>query len=265
MSRLAVQAQTSKRALVFKPIEATSKHEPMLYLPGDIVSPGNSIGGYVTIPDKTGDCWGFWRIGGGTINRLNDPELRSDLVSINGISRYAREISRITSADPEAVARNRGRYLLALSSGSARRGLLHNLDRASNPLLDLLRELRVPTNHIERVESSDGEYTESYDYLFPRYHFYNQIFTDGEVSEISFRNGSEVDSGYDPRYPSGNEYSRRTISVSGSTFVIRAGFAQSQFNIGPNGVPLRTVQVKLTPQADLQKVVEVLSSTTCKS
>lgn len=264
MSRLAVKALTSKGSLVFEP--ETSEHKPMLYLPGDILSPGNSIGGYLTVPDKTGESWGLWRIGGSTKSRLSDPELRSEEIVINGLSRYKREVLKIVSSqEPEAIARNHGRYLIALSSGSARRGLLHNLDRASNPLLDLLRELRVPTNHIERVESSDGEYTESYDYLFPRYHFYNQIFTDGEVSEISFRNGSEVDSRYDPRYPSGNEYSRRTISVSGSTFVITADFAQSQFNIGPSRAPLRTVQVKLTPQADLQKVVEVLSGATSKS
>lgn len=266
MSRLAVQAQTSKRSLVFKPIEETSEHEPMLYLPGDILSPGNSIGGYLTVPDKAGDTWGLWRIGGSTKSRLSDPELRSEDIVINGLSRYKREVLKIVSSqEPEAIARNYGRYLIALSSGSARRGLLHNFDRSSDPILDVLRSSHLPTDQVERVVNSDGEYSEDYQYLFPRFHYYNVIHTDGnsEVAEETI--GEEADSRYDPNYPSGNGFSKRTVFVNGSTYVISAHYAHSRNNVGPFGVPLRAVAIKLTPEADIQKVAKILSEITSKS
>jgi len=261
MSRIKVEARASQKSLVFQPIDQDAGLKPQLLMPGEILSPGNSIGGFLTVPDTSGEKWGFWRIGGSTKDLLRDPDLRCDEVLINGVTRYIKEIKRITkSADPVAIARNRGRYLLAVSSGSARRGLLHYADRPSNPLLEAMRSKRISTGGIETVPSSDGIYLSSIDYMFPRFHRSEEIITDGETKVISERRGEEVDSRYDSRYPMGNEYVRESIQVSGSTFVVIAYRIQSEFNIGPNRPPLVGAKILLTPQADISKVAEIFSN-----
>ena len=187
--------------------------------------------------------------------------MRDSEILVNGVTRYIKEIRRITEREnPVAVARNRGKYLLAVTSGSARNGLLHNADRPSNPLLDAMRSRRIATSEIKRVASSDGMYLSTYDYMFPRFHRSEDVITDGEMKVVSEIMGEDVDSRYDPKYPLGNAYSRREIQVSNSTFVIIASRSQSEFNVGPSNPTLVGARVLLTPKANIREVAQAFQS-----
>ena len=127
MSRVQVIAVATDERLVLQDgtgdiaLEAT---------PRQTISIGNSIGGYLVapMPNKT-HTWGFWRVTGNQRHCLQG----KDDAPIQGVTLNGRPIGgarqrlveRILSGQPERVAVNGRRYLLATSSGSARNGVLH--------------------------------------------------------------------------------------------------------------------------------------------
>lgn len=112
--------------------------------PNEVVTIGNSIGGYVVAPmPRKPHVWGFWRVTGGDRERLAAASVElPEGVRLNGRATAgdpAGLLRQLTSGDPERVAVNGRQYLLATSSGSARNGVLHAYRPVTDPVEIALR------------------------------------------------------------------------------------------------------------------------------
>jgi hypothetical protein len=129
MSR--IQATVTATAKCLKMINKDGK-VILSVQPREVISIGNSIGGYIVAPLGKPNAWGFWRLTG-----------HQKCGILEGGVPLAEQIML---GKPAAVAISGRTYLFASSSGSARRGVLHTYRRSPDPIRRALVEVGCDLN-----------------------------------------------------------------------------------------------------------------------
>jgi hypothetical protein len=141
MSRIMVQASYDETgACVLRKMDG---EEYLTIRPGDVVSPGNSIGGFFArlVRYADSDMISLVRVGGGLKSR-------------------GREAMEAATRRQRGFVLKTGRWLWATSSGSARNGIAHPVSRSiGDPLLAVIRLAGLGADQlkIEYVEALPGE------------------------------------------------------------------------------------------------------------
>lgn len=254
MARTQVKAITTVNELRFVEHDGT---EVRAIKPAEVFSVGNSIGGYIALPveGSGGARWGIIRITGGEKDRLRQAR-RDSNVTINGLSMYERELSYIIGREPERLVTNGRQYLLATSSGSARRGIVHvyrpPLDE-KDPIKRVLREERLGLSLLERVGDDPLDIGWSW---YDQQHCPNGRATtswlfDG-IQEVTSEEVTNNPRGY---FRGGK---RGTSRIMGGTYLIRLDYGRSV-----NGTQFQEVgHVMVRPGCDPMKLKEALNSYT---
>ncbi len=167
MSRIQVKTTATATILRFTAEDGKVVREAT---PSQLYELAGSIGAYVVAPmPGKPHVWGFWRVSGAEKHRILDGETfvarvrheepLPEGVTINGrATRVWTERVQTPLAEhirqnrePERVAVNGRSYLLALSPGSARRGILHAIRRGEgSPLEQFLRSRGISPSIITR-------------------------------------------------------------------------------------------------------------------
>lgn len=212
MARIQVTVKSDSMSAQFVGADGTTVREVE---PMEIFSVGNSIGGYIAAPmDSRGSRWGLWRIGGADKALLN--ELQGDEEEFYA---FASELKR---GQPERVVVDGRQYLLATSSGSARRGVVHTYrppQQETDPVKRVLRELGMGLSVLEVIGDEPIAATVRwYDQQHcPNGRATHHWVTDGEETEM-FRRMLEEPHGY---FGGGG---LNEIVITGGTYAIRVDY-----------------------------------------
>lgn len=215
--------------------------------PMEIISIGNSIGGYVVAPmPQKPYVWGFWRVTGSDRERLAAASAPlPEGVRLNGHTTTgdpAGLLRQFKSGDPERVAVNGRQYLLATSSGSARNGVLHAYRPITDPVEVALRFIGCDRNTGAVVPLRDAIGWERGDRRTTQWSSFWTIASDGDVQ-------------FQPSWAGWRGTVGRLeelTDVADATFVIRHYHGYS----GVSGK--REVMVAMSDRADHRKVADAI-------